>query len=128
MNELLKLFNYDDFLNIIGLTKELNSFYIVNKKNIINENILVVTSSLYEANKYYELISAICDNVYFFPMDDFINTVALATSPELKVKRLETLNKIKNNKNCIVVTNLMGYLKFLPSIKSSVEIKIKKVY
>lgn len=126
MNELLKLFNYDDFLNIIGLTKELNSFYIVNKKNIINENILVVTSSLYEANKYYELISAICDNVYFFPMDDFINTVALATSPELKVKRLETLNKIKNNKNCIVVTNLMGYLKFLPSIKSSLEIKIKK--
>jgi transcription-repair coupling factor (superfamily II helicase) len=58
-------------------------------------------------------------------MDDFLSSVALAASPDLKVKRLETLKLISNDKN-IVVTNLMGYLKFLPNVNDSEQsLKIK---
>ena len=36
---------------------------------------------------------------------------------DLKVKRLDTLERIKTGKKSIVVTNLMGYLRYLPSLK-----------
>ena len=46
-------------------------------------------------------------------MDEFLTSIAVAISPDLKLKRLETLEKIKSGKKCIVVTHLMGYLKYL---------------
>ena len=48
-------------------------------------------------------------------MDDFLTSEALAISPELKVNRIETLNFISSGKRCVVVTNLMGYLRYLPT-------------
>ena len=117
-------FNFNDNLNIIGLTKELNSFYIVEKHKKSKTNSLVVTSTLYEANNYYENIKSLYNNVYLFPMDDFLNSVALAVSPELKVKRLETLDKIMDSNDVIVITNLMGFLKFLPSINNQKNYKL----
>ncbi len=52
---------------------------------------------------------------YFFPMDDFMTSEASIISPELMIERLNTLNKIVNNDNYIVVTNLMGLLRYLPN-------------
>ena len=48
-------------------------------------------------------------------MDDFLTSEALAISPDLMINRLETLDKIFNNEFSIVITNLTGYLRFLPS-------------
>ena len=42
----------------------------------------------------------------------------------LKVQRLETLERIRTEKKCIIVTNLMGYLRFLPSIEESNHLKL----
>ena len=78
------------------------------------KNIIFVTSSLYEANQLYQSIANYTENVLFFPMDDFLTSEVLATSPELKVRRLETLIESLNDQPKIVVTNLMGYLRFLP--------------
>ena len=83
------------------------------KKN--NQNILVVVDSLFEANKLYNLLNNYNDNVYLFPMDDFLTSEALAISPDLMITRLETIHVLNSNKRCIVVTNLMGYLRFLPN-------------
>ena len=47
-------------------------------------------------------------------MDDFLTSEAIAISPEFLSYRLDTLNQILNKK-CIVITNLMGYLRYLPS-------------
>ena len=60
-------------------------------------------------------------------MDDFLTSVALAVSPELKINRLETLEVIKNKKH-IIVTNLMGYLRFLPdkNQKDKLELNLQK--
>ena len=45
----------------------------------------------------------------------FLTSEALAVSPELMINRLETINKIINSDKNIVITNLMGYLRYLPT-------------
>lgn len=115
-------FTYDNGLVIQGLTNELNIFYVLGAFQKLNKNILVVTSSLYEANRLYNGLETYTEQVLLFPMDDFLTSVAVAISPELKMKRLETLEKLSSNQY-IVVTNLTGYLRFLPDIqmKDSLE-------
>ena len=98
---------------IIGLTPELKVQYLVQQFEMKDQSVLFVCSSLYEANLYYQKFLNYTKSVYFFPMDDFLTSEALAISPELKISRLETLKKITEEK-CIIVTNLMGYLRFLP--------------
>lgn len=107
-----------------GLTEELSTFYVLECFKKEHRSIVVVTANLYDANKFFKVISRYSSDVYLFPMDDFFTSVALAVSPELKLKRLETLDKI-SNKPGIVVTNLMGYLKFLPSKKEQEKLKIE---
>jgi len=125
--DFLNDFNYDNNIVIEGLTKELNIFYVLNLFKKSDKNILIVTSTLYESNMLFTRLKTYLDDVYLFPMDDFLTTVALAVSPEFKVKRLETLDKIKEKKS-IVITNLTGYLKYLPDlkIKDKLELEIKK--
>ena len=103
-----------------GLTDEVFCRYInsVFKEN--DKSILLVTSSLFEANMLYSSLSNYQDSVYLFPMDDFLTSEAIAISPDLLVNRLETINAILNNKKLIVITNLMGYLRYLPT-KSNYE-------
>ena len=120
-------FKYDNNIIIQGLTKELNTFYVQNLYNNTQKNILIVTSTLFEANQIFKNLKTYLDNVYLFPMDDFLTSVALAVSPEFKVKRLETLDKIKE-KRSIVITNLTGYLRYLPdiNIKDKLNLEITK--
>lgn len=80
------------------------------------KSITIVTNTLFEANKLYQSISNYTDNVLLFPMDDFLTSEAIAISPELKINRLETLNELCNSTHNIVITNLMGYLRFLPTL------------
>ena len=116
--------NYIDLLNfsydikyISGLNNELKSLFLLGLIKKSNKSILLVTSTLYEANTLYKSINKHYKDTYLFPMDDFLTSVALAASPELKTNRLETLNQLLNNKISIVITNLMGYLRYLPSKK-----------
>lgn len=117
------LFSFDSGIVIQGLTKELNAFYVLEAYQHFKKNILVVTSSLYEANQIYNSLETYTDYVLLFPMDDFLTSVAVAISPELQMKRMETLEKIQDN-SWIVVTNLTGYLRFLPDITKRNLLKI----
>ena len=91
----------------------INAVYKDNDKNI-----LIVTSSLFEANILFSTLNNYNKNVYLFPMDDFLTSEAIAISPDLLVNRLETINTILENGKNIVITNLMGYLRYLPSKKN----------
>ncbi|HIS18435.1 MAG TPA: hypothetical protein IAC02_07515, partial [Candidatus Coprovivens excrementavium] len=115
MDFLSKYFKYENGITIAGLTKELNIFYVLDLFKKENKNILILTNTLYEANTYFDLIHTYTDDVCLFPMDDFLTSVAVAVSPDLKIKRLETLDVIRNKSKKIVVTNLMGYLRYLPN-------------
>ena len=98
-----------------GLTDEVFCRYINSVFNNNDDSILIVTPSLFEANMLFDTLSNYNSNTYLFPMDDFLTSEAIAISPDLLVNRLETLNEIINSKKNIIVTNLMGYLRYLPS-------------
>lgn len=107
-------------MGIAGLTDEFFCVYLNNLFEKYNKNILVVVNTLYEANQLYSSLKNYNDKCYLFPMDDFLTSEALAISPDLQITRLETINEIVKNKPLIVIANLMGYLRFLPS-KSTYE-------
>ena len=110
-----KIINPKNNVDICGLNDSLKALYVNNFFCLNNMNTLVVCNSLYEANLFYQNLSSFTNDALLFPMDDFLTSEALAISPELKVTRLETLMNVCNNKK-IVITNLMGYLRFLPSL------------
>ena len=120
---------------VIGLTSELKSLYAYNLFKTKNKSIVLVTSNLHEALKLYNSLTHHTDKVWLFPMDDFLTSEAIAISPEFKANRLETLNNILKEEKSIVITNLMGYLRFLPpkekfkegyiKIQSNKEYKMK---
>jgi transcription-repair coupling factor (superfamily II helicase) len=128
---MLKIFeDFDNDLCISGLTTELKAKYI--QENFINDNksIFVVSSNQYEASKLYQSISNYNEKILFFPTDDFITSQAIAISPEFKNLRIRTMISLLNDNNYIVITDLLGYLKFVSSrnefINKSIELELNK--
>ena len=111
-----KIIEKENFSNLAlaGLTDESFSVLMNELFDAKNKNILIVTSSLFEANNIYSNLLNYTDKVSLFPMDDFLTSEAVAVSPDLRIERLNTLNALLEEKR-IVITNLMGYLRFLPT-------------
>ncbi|HPZ23307.1 MAG TPA: transcription-repair coupling factor [Bacilli bacterium] len=125
MDYLDDIFQYKNEGTVCGLTDELLILYYYHYFINHDENILILTNSLYDSNMVYQKLRTYNSDVYLFPMDDFLASVAIALSPDLKIKRLETLQSIKKNKKSIVVTNLMGYLRYLPNKEENDKSNIK---
>ena len=106
-----------NYYGVSGLNSELNSLYVYNSFIKYRKGMVVVTNSLYEANILFNKLLNYTDRVLFFPMDDFITSEAIAVSPEFKSERIHTLNQLSNSSNYIVVTNLMGFLRYLPPVE-----------
>jgi len=103
-------------VGLSGLTDDLLVIYLRKIYEENQRNIIILTSTLFEANRIYQSLQKEIDNPLLFPMDDFLTSEALAISPDLKVSRLETINSIiMEDKKQIVVTHLMGFLRFLPT-------------
>ena len=124
MDFLNDIFQFKDQGTVCGLCDELQILYYVSYFNRYDDNVLIVTNSLYDSNKIYQKLKTYIDDVFLFPMDDFLASVAVALSPDLKVKRLDTLERIKTGKKSIIVTNLMGYLRYLPSLTEQDKLNI----
>lgn len=125
------LFNIKKEKYIYGLNNALQSIYVYELYLKEKKSIVCVLNTIYEANQLFQNIQSYTDDVVFFPMDDFLTSEALAISPELKTTRLETINQLLY-KNKIIVTNLMGYLRYLPPkedyINSVINIKVGEEY
>lgn len=113
---------------LVGLNDEFFSLYINKIFNESKKNILIVTSSLFEANMLYTFLTSYTKDVLLFPMDDFLTTESIAVSPDLKITRLETINELLNNTKKVVITHLNGYLRYLPTkekyLDSIVKLKV----
>ena len=107
-------------MGIYNMTDEFFCLYLNYINHQYDNNILVVVNSLFEGNQLYNSLSNYNSNVLLFPMDDFLTSEALALSPDLMITRLETLNQLISNQKKIIITNLMGYLRFLP-LKSNYQ-------
>lgn len=113
--DILKYTDTTENISLTGMTDEFFCLYISKLSKTTNRNIVIVTPTLFEANKLVNSLSNYDDSVLLFPMDDFLASASIAISPELKITRLETLNHLTNNTRHIVVTHLNSYLRFLPS-------------
>lgn len=115
-------------VGLVGLNDEFFSLYINKLFEHQDKNILIVTSTLYEANILNSFLSEYNNNTYLFPMDEFLTSESIAISPDLKITRLETLNSTLNKAKKIIITHLNGYLRYLPTKEKYLNsiIKIKK--
>ncbi|MDX9690868.1 MAG: transcription-repair coupling factor [Acholeplasmataceae bacterium] len=75
-----------------------------------NQNIFVVTPNLYEAQKYYDVLTQLVDaeQVLFYPADQTLTSMMALGSPEFKSERLFTLKQLLSNQKFIVVTTMQG--------------------
>jgi len=81
----------------------------------INKNILVVAPNMFQAQKLYDSLSQISDNVFFYPKDDFISIELLTESFDFKLQRINALKNIfTNNNKSVYVTCLTALLSKLP--------------
>lgn len=127
MDFLNNYFKFDNDITITGLTNELACLYVEQLFKTKKQNIILLTSTLYEANTFFNILKNNNNQVSLFPMDDFLTSQALAISPELKTTRIETLEQLKSKQANIIITNLMGYLKFLTDtqVQNKLNIKLK---
>ena len=136
----IKMHLFNDLVNIreekkqglVGLNDEFFSLYVNKLLLTSKKNILIVTPTLFEANLLNSFLSTYTNKNYLFPMDDFLTSESIAISPDLKITRLETLNKTLINTNKIVITHLNGYLRYLPNkdkyIQSIIKLENNKEY
>lgn len=114
-NNVLNYINEHNKENILlsntasNLSKILTSLLYLEK----NENIIYITSNLFEASKAFEIISELvgADFVSFFPVEDFYFTEEVASSPGFKLARMLTLYNVVQNNQKIIVTNSDGALR-----------------
>ena len=99
-------------LNDTAFCHLVNEYFIKN-----NQNIVVITPTLFEANRLLNNLSSYTEKALLFPMDDFLTSQAIAISPDLQITRLETINNLLGAEKHIIVTHLMGFLRFLPTKK-----------
>lgn len=78
--------------------------------------LIIVAPNLYRAQKLYDRLVQVVgiDDVYFFPMDEFISAEMLASSDEFRQERLNTLVHFALHSQGIVVTHTIGAIRKLP--------------
>ena len=83
------------------------------------EPYLIVTSNLYKAQRIYDYLCCFIskDDVFLYPCDELIRAETLAQTKEFIANRLFVLDKIKDNKPKIIVTNVAGVSRYLPDPK-----------
>ena len=126
MSIINSLFKENEYVS--GLTSEAKAIYVYNIFKNSKDSVVLLSNSLYESNLFYQSLLNYTEDVLFFPMDDFLTSEALAISPEFEITRLETINEIIKGDKKIIITNLMGFLRYLPTkdeyIKKIIKLNI----
>lgn len=103
---------------------------IVEGINGYNKNpIILVTYNEIQAKKILENLKAFeKENVVFFPKKEIVTYDYIAESKDLPYERIETLTKIREKKNLIIVTTIEALMQKLPSkevlFKNILEFKV----
>ncbi|NLP22193.1 MAG: transcription-repair coupling factor [Erysipelotrichaceae bacterium] len=87
--------------------------YKVNKRPI-----LVVKNNLYSAQRIFERIhSLLPEDTLMFNVEESLRVEAIASSPENTAEKIETLYKLLNDDNKIVVTHIAALIRQLPRVE-----------
>ena len=100
-------------LTSVGMTELVSAINGYNKKTI-----LLVTYNEIQAKKILQNLETFDkEKVVFFQKKEIVTYDYIAESKDLPYERIETLNKIKEKKNLIVVTTIEALMQKLPSKK-----------
>jgi len=105
-------FNNEKNIGLLNMTDEFFALYVKKLFESNDQGILIVTPSLYEANKIYSSVNNYVSSFLF--QDDELFMKKMVKSNELLTERLDILNNLIMNGKQIVVTDTAGYLKYLP--------------
>ncbi|MFV0499226.1 MAG: DEAD/DEAH box helicase, partial [Bacilli bacterium] len=109
-NEFFSEIKLNQKSSIFGLTNYMKAVYICECFKKINSNILVVVDENSDINKMYNNLFTLTNKILTFPMDSIALSECKAISPEFMQERIDTLSKLSNGDNYIVITSLEGYL------------------
>lgn len=113
-SNIIKTYNENN-IGLKGMNLGFFSLYLNKLLKETDNGIIVVTPTIYEANKLYQNFSDTKD-VFLYETDDVLTSLATSKSPELKVEKLNILKESLNNNKKIIITDINGYLKKLTSI------------
>ena len=98
-------------LTSVGMTEIISAINGYNKRPT-----LVITYNEIQAKKILESLQAFDkERVVFFPKKEIVTYDYIAENQDLPYERIETLNKIKDKKNLIVVTTIEAIMQKLPA-------------
>ncbi len=98
-------------LTSVGMTEIISAINGYNKKPI-----LLVTYNEIQAKKILDNLKTFDkEKVTFFPKKEIVTYDYIAESKDLPYERIETLSRIKENKNLIVVTTIESLMQKLPA-------------
>ena len=115
-------------LTDIGMVELLSAINQYNKKPI-----LLITYNEIQAKQILEIIENFeKEKAVLFPKKEIVTYDFVAESKDLPYERIETLNKIKDKKNLIVVTTIEALMQKLPPkeilFKNILEFKVGDIY
>ena len=109
-------FEYKRNTGIVGIT---GGFFVLILKKMfrdLGKSLLVVTPNEYEARKLYNCFDD--EDVLLFEDDEISSSSDISISPEARVDRINILNDLVSSGNRIVLTDMRGFLKRLPDVKT----------
>ena len=111
----LKLDNNKGPLPLISFIEEALVIATSYKKN--PRPMIIIKNNLYNAQRLYERIISFLseEECALFGADESLRVEAIASSPEMRANKVETLASLLKNPNQIVVTCPSGILRHLPS-------------
>ena len=115
-------------LTDVGMVELLSAINQYNKKPI-----LLITYNEIQAKQKLEIIENFeKEKAVLFPKKEIVTYDFVAESKDLPYERIETLNKIKDKKNLIVVTTIEALMQKLPPkeilFKNILEFKVGDIY
>ena len=114
-------------LTDVGMTQIISGIHEFAKKNVC-----IVTYNEIQARKIVEDIKNFTERVVFFPKKDIVAYDYIAESKDLPYERIESLNKIVQKKNIIIVTTIEAIMQNIPSketlYQNQIDLKIGGTY
>ncbi len=119
-------------ISIWGLNDVGEAQFISATAEFSKRPICIVTYNEIRAKQIIQDLKYFSDKVVFFPKKEIVTYDYIAESKNLPYERIETLNKIYNKKNLIIVTTIEGLMQKLPIkevlYKNILNFKIGETY
>ena len=98
-----------------GLSGSARSLLISVIEASVKRPILLVTHQLIQAQQLYDHLTEFTkDNIYLYPVNEFISSEIAAQSPELRSQRIDALTEWMNKKSGILIAPVAALRRILP--------------